>query len=92
MATLSLNLNNQTLPTTKHPKTLEITFYPKLTFSLYINFTLIKAKQTLNILKALTSNKWGKYNELSISTFKAIIRPYWNMQTLYKALSYQTPT
>ena len=27
-----------------------------------------------------------------ISTFKAIIRPYWNMQTPYGALSDQTPT
>ena len=30
--TLSLNLNNQTLSTAKHPKTFEITFDPKLTF------------------------------------------------------------
>ena len=56
--TLSFNLNNQTLPTTKHPKTLGITctFEPILTFSQYINLTVIKLKQTLKILKALTSN------------------------------------
>ena len=30
--TLSLKLNNQTLPTTKHPKILGITLDPKLTF------------------------------------------------------------
>ena len=29
----------------------------------------------LNILKALTSTKWGKQKELIISTFKAITRP-----------------
>ena len=55
--TLSFNLNNQTLPTKKHPKTFGITFEPKLTFSQCINLTVIKAKQTLNILKVLISNK-----------------------------------
>ena len=34
-----------------------------------------KAKQTLNILKALTSTKWVKQKELFVSTFKAITRP-----------------
>ena len=34
--TLSLKLNNQTLPTTKHPKILETTLDPKLTFSQHI--------------------------------------------------------
>ena len=58
--TLSLIFNDQTLlPTTKHQKTLGSTFDPKLKFSQYINFTVIKAKQTLNTLKALTSNKLG---------------------------------
>ena len=58
--TLLLNVNNQTLPTTKHPKTLLITIDPKVTFSQYINLTITKAKQMLIILKALTSNKYGK--------------------------------
>ena len=54
-----------------------------------MNLTVIKAKQTLNILKALTSTKWGKQNELIISTFKAIICPHCNVQTPYGAQSYQ---
>ena len=49
--TLSLKL------TTKHPEILGITLDPKLTFSQHINVTVTKAKQTLNILKALTSTK-----------------------------------
>ena len=53
--TLSLTLNNQTLPTTKHSKIFGITLDPKLKFSQYVNVTIIKAKQMLNILKALTS-------------------------------------
>ena len=69
---LSLKLNNQTLTTTKHPKILGITFHPKLTFSQHINVTITKAKQTLNILKALTSAKWNKQKELIVFIFKAI--------------------
>ena len=74
------------------PNTLGITFDPKLTFSQYINLTIIKAKQTFNIRKALTLNKWSKQNELITSTFKANICPYWNTQTPYGALPYQTLT
>ena len=48
------------LPTTKHPKILEMTLDPKLTFSQHTNVTITKPKQTLNILKALTSTKSGK--------------------------------
>ena len=73
--TLSLKLNNQTLPITKHPKILGITLDPKLTFSQHINVTITKAKQTLNIIKALTVAKWGKKKELIVSTFKAITCP-----------------
>ena len=58
--TLSFNLNNQTPPTTKHPKTLLIIFNPKVTFLQYLNLTVIKAKQTLDILKVFTSNKYAK--------------------------------
>ena len=65
---------------------------PKLTFSQHINVTIIKAKRTLDILKALNSFKWGKQKELIVATFKAINVPFWNMQTPYGALSYQTPT
>ena len=59
---LSLKLNNQTLPTTKHPKILEIGLDPKLTFSQHINVTMTKAKQMLNILKALLLNGVNKRN------------------------------
>ena len=90
--TLSLKLNNQTLPTTKNPKILGITLDPKLTSSQHINVTTTKAKQSLNILKALTSTKWGKQKELIVFTFKASLAPFWNTQTPNGALSYQTPT
>ena len=73
--TLLPNLNNQTLPTTKHPKILGITLDPKLTFLQNINVTITKAKQTLHILKVLTSTKWVKQKKFIESTFKAITRP-----------------
>ena len=61
--TLSLKLSNQTFPTTKHPKILVTTLEPKLTFSQHISVTITKVKQTLNILKALTSSKLGKQKQ-----------------------------
>ena len=73
--TLSLKLNNQTLPTKKHLKILGITLDPKLIFSKHINITITKAKLTFNILKALTSTKWGKEKELIVSTLMGITYP-----------------
>ena len=46
----------------------------------------------LNILKALTSTKWGKQNKLISPHSNLSLTPFWNMQTPYGALSYQTPT
>ena len=42
--TLSLKLNNQTLPTTKHLKILGIILDPKLVFSQHMNITITKAR------------------------------------------------
>ena len=66
--TLLLKLNNQTLPKTKDSKIVGITLDPKLTFPQPINVTITKAKQTLNILKAITSAKWEPYRALSYQT------------------------
>ena len=90
--TLSLKINNQTLPTTKHPKILRITLEPKLTFSQHINVTITKAKQMLNILKALNSIKWCSNSNSKLSHSKLSLALFWNMQTPYGALSYQIPT
>ena len=54
-----VKLNNQKT-TKKLPQIPKITLDPKLTFFQLINLTIIKAKQTLNILKALTFTKYGK--------------------------------
>ena len=61
VTTLSLKLNNQTQPTTKHPNIFEITLIPKLTLLRYINLAITKAKRTLNILnKPFSRNCFNK--------------------------------
>ena len=68
--TLSLKLNNQTLPTTKHPKILGTTLDPKLTFSQHISVTITKVKQTLNIPKALCSVPKNRPNYVDSQSHK----------------------
>ena len=73
--TLTLQINNTTLPTNKKPKILELTLDPKLTYSKHIQNTTLKAKQTMRIMKALTTTHWGKSEETLNITYKAITRP-----------------
>ena len=72
---LTLSINNTTIPTNRNPKILGITFDPKLTFSTHISNTAEKAKKSNNILKSLTTTKWGKSMETITHTYKAITRP-----------------
>jgi len=72
---LNLSINNITIPTVKNPKVLGVTFDPKLNFSTHIKNTTEKVKKSTNILKALTTTKWGKSKETIVSTYKTIIRP-----------------
>ena len=53
--TLTLQINNTTLPTNKEPKILGLTLDPKITYSKHIQNTTLKAKQTMHIMKALTT-------------------------------------
>ena len=53
---------------------------------------MTKAKQMLNILKALTSTKWGELKELIVSTFKAITCPILKYANNIWGVIYQTPT
>ena len=56
-------------------KILGLTFDPKLTYNSHIRKTSDKARNTLKLLKALTSTKWGKQKETIVATYKAITRP-----------------
>ena len=57
---LGLQIDNTTLPMTTHPKILGLTLDPKLTYNRHIDLAATKARKTINILKVLTSAKWGK--------------------------------
>ena len=70
---LGLQIDNTTLPMTTHPKILGLTLDPKLTYN--IDLAATKARKTINILKVLTSTKWGKHKETILATYKAITRP-----------------
>jgi hypothetical protein len=73
--TLTLTINNIQIPTVKHPKILGITYDPKLNFSEHTKITKDKATKSINILKALTTTKWGKSKETITATYKTITRP-----------------
>jgi hypothetical protein len=72
---LALTINNVTIPTTKNPKVLGVTLDPKLNFSKHIELATEKAKNSLSVIKSLTTTKWGKSKETITSTFKALTRP-----------------
>ena len=72
---LGLQIDNTTLPMTTHPKILGLTLDPKLTYNRHIDLAATKARMTINILKVLTSTKWGKHKETILATYKAITRP-----------------
>ena len=65
---LSLKINGSLIPTVKNPKILGLTFDPQLNYKEHINITEEKAKKTINVIKALTSTKWGKQKETLTTT------------------------
>ena len=72
---LGLLIDNTTLPMTTRSKILGLTLDPKLTYKRHIDLTATKARNTINILKVLTSTKWGKHTKTILATYKAITRP-----------------
>ena len=72
---LRLTIDNIILPTETHPKILGLTLDPKLTFNRHIENTVTKAKNSLKIVKALTSTTWGKQKETLLVTYKTLTRP-----------------
>ena len=72
---LGLQTDNPTVPMTTHPKLLGLTLDPKLTYNRHIDLAATKARKTINILKVLTSTKWGKHKETILATYKTITRP-----------------
>jgi hypothetical protein len=72
---LNLTINNQLIPTTKHPKILGVTFDPKLTFNEHIKNVKTAENKSINIIKSLTGTSWGKQKETLVATYSAITRP-----------------
>ena len=85
---LTLNIDNVVIPTVKNPKILGLIFDPKLTYNSHIRKTSDKARNTLKLLKALTSTKWGKQKETIVATYKAITRP---ILEYVSTISHQSP-
>src|SRR4029077_17094636 len=89
--TLNLTINNKTIPTVKNPKILGLHFYPQLPFNQHVTQTKEKASKTINMLKALTTRKWGKDKETIVATYKAITRPQIeNARTVWSPIIKQT--
>jgi len=72
---ITLTINNIIIPQIDHPKKLGLTFDKKLNYTEHINKTIVKAKSTINILKALSSKSWAQDKETLTTTFKTITRP-----------------
>jgi reverse transcriptase-like protein/retrotransposon-encoded endonuclease len=89
--TLNLTINNKTIPTVENPKILGLHLDPKLTFNQHVTKTKEKASKTINMLKALTTRKWGKDKETIIATYKAITRPQLEYaSTIWSPIASQT--
>src|SRR3989454_1346152 len=73
--TLNLNVNNTLIPTIRNPKMLGLTLDTKLNFKEHTKLTKTKADKSVNLLKTLTTTKWGKQKETILATYKALTRP-----------------
>src|SRR5207244_5025742 len=72
--TFKLTINNTLIPTIRNPKILGFTLNTKLNFKEHTKLTKAKADKSINILKTLTTTKWGKQENI-LATYKALTRP-----------------
>ena len=68
--TLKLTINNTLIPTIRNPQILGLTLDTKLNFKEHTKLTKAKADKSINILKTLTTTKWGKQKETILATYK----------------------
>ena len=69
---LDLKINDTALPIATHQKVLGLTLYTKLTYSTHIHN--ISVQNPLQMIKVLTSTRWGKQKETFMDTNKAVMR------------------
>ena len=74
-ARLALSMDNVVMPTVKNPKILGLTFDPGLACNSHIRGTSDGAGDTLGLLGALASTRWGKQKETVVAACRAIARP-----------------
>ena len=72
---LDLKINNTALPMATHPKVLDLTLDPKLTYSTHIHNISVHAHQPLQMINALSATGWGKQKETLMATYKAVMKP-----------------
>ena len=68
-------INNPALPMSPHPRVLGLTLDAKLTYSTHIYATSVRTHKPLQLLKVLTTKRWGKQKEILMATYKAVTRP-----------------
>ena len=88
---LDLKINNTALPMATHPKVLDLTLDPKLTYSTHIHNISVQAHKLLQMMKTLTATGWGKHNETLMATYKAVMRRLWSMPLPYGRLLHPQP-
>jgi len=67
-------MDNKIIPYTKHIKILGLIFDEKLAWTAHIKQLKDKAKKRLNIIKVLSSTKWGTDSKSLINIYKSLIR------------------
>ena len=72
---LNLKIHINALPMATHPKILDLTLKPKLTYSTHIHDISVHTHKPLQIIKALTATGWGKQKETLMATYNAVMRP-----------------
>ena len=75
MSYLDLKIYNTALPMATHPKVLDLTLDPKLTYSTHIHNISVHAHKPLQIIKTLTATGRCKQKDTFMATYKAVMRP-----------------
>ena len=71
----SIKVNNTTLEVKKNSKILGIAFDNGLNGGAHISTASSKARNCVNILKALSGASWGQQKETIVNSYKAFVRP-----------------
>ena len=71
----NLKMNGNLLPVVKSVKFLGMHWDPQLSWKLHINKLIVSCNQSLNLLRTLSSAKWGADHHILLQTYRLIIKP-----------------